>query len=378
MKKNRIITALFLMLALTFTAFAQNSFNEGIISENIDGSAFTSGQTAGSNADISGILLAAGYNVNAGGSGEHAMLAGYSVNLSGDYEKDVFAAGKSINISGNAGRDMFIAGDAVTISGTCQRNVFIAASNVIISGKIGGDVYIGAGQITISNTAEISGQLHYNSDAKIGAPAFILSDADVTQPQDDKNSGADANQSAKDIILGRLKSGFLGFLGLVLTAFIFLWLTPLWQTVDAKYTGAPFSKYASAFGIGVAVLAGVPLASIILMITGIGIRTALILLFAYAALIAASPIIIGFIAGSLILRHAFKLKPCYYSELALGLAVYKAVSLIPVLSLICDVIAIPFGVGVFVLLLKKDKAARLTETAGGVDSAESSTDGALS
>lgn len=365
MKKNRIITALFLMLALTFTAFAHSSFNEGIISENIDGSAFTSGQTAGSNADISGILLAAGYNIDAGGSGEHAMLAGYSVNLSGDYEKDVFAAGKSINISGNAGRDMFIAGDAVTVSGTCQRNLFISASNVIISGKIGGDVYIGAGQITISNTAEISGQLHYNSDAKIGAPAFILSDADVTQPQDNENGGAAASPSAKDIILGRLKSGFFGFLGLILAAFIFLWLTPLWKTVDEKYTGAPFSKYASAFGIGFAVLAGVPLASIILMITGIGIRTALILLFAYAALIAASPIIIGFIAGSLILRRVFKLKPCYYSELALGLAVYKAVSLIPVLSLICGVIAIPFGVGVFVLLLKKDKAAKLTETAGG-------------
>lgn len=361
MKKNRIITALFLLFALTFTAFAQSSFSEGIISQNIDGSTFSSGQTAGSNADINGILLAAGYNVNAGGSGEHAMLAGYSVNLTGDYEKDVFAAGKSVNISGFTGRDTFIAGNAVTISGTCQRNVFIAASNVIIGGKIGGDVYISADQITISSTAEISGQLHYNSDAKIGAPAFILSDADVTPSDTDSQNGTQVRESAKDTVLGKLKSGVSGYLGLILVAFMFLWITPLWKKIDGKYTGAPFSKYACTFGIGFAVLAGVPLASIILMITGIGIRAALILLFTYAALIAASPIIIGFIAGSLILRRAFKLKPCYYSELALGLAIYKAVSLIPVLSFICGVIAIPFGVGAFVLLLRKHKTFILSD-----------------
>ena len=38
--------------------------------------------------------------------------------------------------------------------------------------------------------------------------------------------------------------------GVLLLAFVLLWLTPLWETVDRKYYGAPFGRYAKAFGIG--------------------------------------------------------------------------------------------------------------------------------
>ena len=314
MKKKRLVLAILLMFTLAFTAFAQGGFAGEMISEDVDGSAFSAGQNAGSSADVNGILFAAGYNVTAGGSGEHALLAGYSVNLSGDYEKDVFAAGNSVNISGNVGRDVFASGNAVTITGNCAGNAYIAANSVVIDGKIGKNLYLSAEEITISNTADISGQLHYNADAKINAPAFVLSDALVTDPtytQDTDETEKD-NGITADGILSNLKGAAFGFIGLLLVAYILLWLTPVWNKVDAKYTSAPFSKYAKAFGIGLAVLICVPLASVILMITGVGLRTALLVLFLYAAAITASPVIFGFIIGSLILRRAFRLKPCYY------------------------------------------------------------------
>lgn len=371
MKKKRLVLAILLMFTLAFTAFAQGGFAGEMISEDVDGSAFSAGQNAGSSADVNGILFAAGYNVTAGGSGEHALLAGYSVNLSGDYEKDIFAAGNSVNISGNVGRDVFASGNAVTITGNCAGNAYIAANSVVIDGKIGKNLYLSAEEITISNTADISGQLHYNADAKINAPAFVLSDALVTDPtytQDTDETEKD-NGITADGILSNLKGAAFGFIGLLLVAYILLWLTPVWNKVDAKYTSAPFSKYAKAFGIGLAVLICVPLASVILMITGVGLRTALLVLFLYAAAITASPVIFGFIIGSLILRRAFRLKPCYYFELALGLAIYKIISLIPVLSLICGIIAVPLGVGAFVLFLEKEKACKITETTAAKDAA---------
>ncbi len=366
MKKNRLVLAILLMFTLAFTAFAQNgSFSGEMISEDVDGSAFSAGQNAGSTADVNGILFAAGYNVTAGGTGEHALLAGYSINLSGNYEKDVFAAGNSVSISGNVGRDVFASGNAVTISGNCEGNAHIAAKSIVIDGKIGKNLYLSAEEITISNTADISGQLHYNADAKINAPAFVLSDAFVTEPaytQDTDEAKESAGITAAGV-LSELKGAAFGFIGLLLAAYILLWLTPVWSKVDAKYTSASFSKYAKAFGIGLAVLICVPLASVILMITGVGLRTALLVLFLYGAVITASPVILGFILGSLILRRAFRLKPCYYSELALGLALYKIISLIPVLSAICGVIAVPLGVGVFVLFLEKEKACRTSDPA---------------
>ncbi len=365
MKKKQLVLAILLMFALAFTAFAQSGFSGEMISEDVDGSAFSAGQNAGSTADVNGILFAAGYNVTAGGTGEHALLAGYSINLSGDYEKDVFAAGNSVSISGNVGRDIFASGNTVTINGVCAGNAYISAKSVVIDGKIGKNLYLSAEKITISNTADISGQLHYNADAKINAPAFVLSDAFVTEPtftQDTDEAKESAGITAAGI-LSELKGAAFGFIGLLLAAYILLWLTPVWSKVDAKYTSAPFSKYAKAFGIGLAVLICVPLAAVILMITGVGLRTALLVLFLYGAVITASPVILGFILGSLILRRAFRLKPCYYSELALGLALYKIISLIPVLSAVCGVIAVPLGVGVFVLFLEKEKACRTSDPA---------------
>ena len=47
-------------------------------------------------------------------------------------------------------------------------------------------------------------------------------------------------------------------------------------------------------GIGFAVLAGVPLAAILLFISNVGVRLALIVLFLYAAVLSASPVFLGF------------------------------------------------------------------------------------
>ena len=55
-----------------------------------------------------------------------------------------------------------------------------------------------------------------------------------------------------------------------------------------------------AFGIGFAVLAGVPLAAILLFISNVGVRLALIVLFLYAAAIIAAPVFLGFFLGALL------------------------------------------------------------------------------
>ena len=77
---------------------------------------------------------------------------------------------------------------------------------------------------------------------------------------------------------------------------------------------APFSRYAKAFGIGFAVLAKVPLAAILLFISNVGVRLALIVLFLYAAAIIALNVP-GFFLGALLWRGATKKAPCYYAEL---------------------------------------------------------------
>ena len=144
--------------------------------------------------------------------------------------------------------------------------------------------------------------------------------------------------------------------GVLLLAYVLLWLTPLWETVDRKYYGAPFGRYAKAFGIGFAMLAGVPLAAILLFISNVGMRLALIVLFLYAAAIIAAPVFLGFFLGALLWRGAMKKAPCYYAELAIGILVWRVAASVPGLSFAVGLVSVPLGLGVVTLLLGKGAA----------------------
>ena len=147
--------------------------------------------------------------------------------------------------------------------------------------------------------------------------------ADSAELYDDPASGdVNVNITVSEPSIGSIVlRKALSFAGVLLLAFVLLWLTPLWETVDRKYYGAPFGRYAKAFGIGFAVLAGVPLAAILLFISNVGVRLALIVLFLYAAAIIAAPVFLGFFLGALLWRGAMKKAPCYYAELAIGILV---------------------------------------------------------
>jgi hypothetical protein len=157
-------------------------------------------------------------------------------------------------------------------------------------------------------------------------------------------------------VFSKIKSALFSYLGLLLIAYFFLWLTPLWEKVDRDYTGKDFGLYAAAFGIGFAVLAGLPLASIILMITGFGLRPAFVLLLVYSAVLTAAPVFLGFFLGSQLWRKALKKTKNYWAELAVGLLVWRILSLIPGVKIVTAFIAGPLALGVITRMLGKKKA----------------------
>ncbi len=155
----------------------------------------------------------------------------------------------------------------------------------------------------------------------------------------------------------------------MLVAFVLLWFTSFFEAVDRRYTGVPFKKYAAAFGIGFGILAGVPLGAIILMVTGVGLRIGLLLLVLYAAVIIASPVVLGFVLGTLIWRKLFRRRECYYAELPIGLAAAMVIKNLPYVGILCAIISVAFGVGVFAQMLgkreKKEEYQNLIEGESG-------------
>ena len=347
MKKIGFVLALVLTLAMltamTGPAFAETSgagFAEGSAAGSYDGSLFTAGGSVDSSAQVKGVQFAAGSDVQVQGSCEYLMAAGNQLVFSGGAENDAFAAGNNVYIFGSVGRDLFAAGSTVEIRGSVERSAYIAAGSVVIDGRIGGTV-------------------HYGSSAQVSAPKSVLSAAEVYE--EIENASAPVHKSVGSKAL----SVVLSYLGAAAVAFVLLWLTPIWEKLDSKYYGAAFGDYARAFGIGFAVLAGLPVAAVLLMITRIGLRLAFVLLLVYAAAIVASPVFLSFFIGMLIWRRALRKAPCYFAELPIGLLAWRIVYCVPGLSFIVGFVTVPLGLGVLTLLLgkpPKQSAPALTET----------------
>ena len=359
--KCKKLVSLFLSLLLA-TALAvpacaafEDVFADGSADGTRDGSLFLSGETVRSSAAVNGVLLAAGRTVGVNGTGAYVMAAGYEVTLGGTAENDAFLAGYSIGVNGTAQRDVFAAGQSLTVDGTVGRDLYAAANTVTITGSVGGDVYISAENVVIGDGAKIGGRLHCNASALRSVPDGIADNAEL---YDDPASGdVNVNITVSEPSIGSIVlRKALSFAGVLLLAYVLLWLTPLWETVDRKYYGAPFGRYAKAFGIGFAVLAGVPLAAILLFISNVGVRLALIVLFLYAAVLIASPVFLGFFLGALLWRGAMKKEPCYYAELAIGILVWRVAASVPGLSFAVGLVSVPLGLGVVTLLLGKGAA----------------------
>ena len=334
-----LLLAAMLLAALSVGAFAAEP-----------GSAFLAGSDVRANANVDGILFAAGYHVEQTSTSEYAFLAGETVRFDGAAENDVFAAGYDVTLNGEIARDVYAAGNAVRVTGSVGRDLYVSAGNVQISGWVGGDVHINADVIEITPSAVIGGTLHYNSSAStVSAEPEVREHAQVYEDR------AEPQPTPAQKLGSKVLDRVLSFAGVVALAFVLLWLTPLWDRLDKKYSGAPFAKFATAFGIGFAVLLGVPVVFVILLITRIGVRLAFVLLLPYIAAIVAAPVIFGFFIGKLFWRDLCKRRACFAAELPIGIALWAIASCIPVLSFVAAFVTVPLGLGVITLLLGRGK-----------------------
>lgn len=361
MKKTvKRIAALALALMLVMTPGAAAFADGGELDNSsgiYNGSRFISGQNVLDDGQIDGILAASGYDVQLDGSNQYTCGAGYNVRAMGVTANDAFLAGYNVNIGGSFGRDVYAAGYNVSVDGnaTIGRDVYLAGNSVNVGAQIGGDVYIAADKISIPAHAAIAGKIYAPKTAEVTADKDVLDKIEWYESESSAqlHSISEAVQTAT--VMNRLGAWFVALLGLVAVALVLLWLTPLWEHVDAAYYGAPFDKFARTFGIGVAVLVGVPVAAILLMITRVGARLALVLLFVYGAAIAVAPVFLGFVLGALFWRAALKKAPRYLVELPLGMLICRVASAIPGLSFAVSLVTIPLGLGMMTKMLGKGK-----------------------
>ena len=332
--------------AKEINSFHMVSDDKVTFEDTVNGDSAIAGNLVDIIGNIDGIGFIAGQTVNVNGNLEYGFLAGQNVNINGQISKNIYAAGETITLSkdANIGKDLFLAGDSINLNGNIQRNINIYASTVTIKKgtTINGNITIEASNIKVEDGASIKGTLKYNEDAKndISDNSNI---GKITTYEKEKNEGFNTSE-----ILSSILNMVVVFLSITI-------IIP--KTLDK--TNEIYEKknnnYIKNIGIGFLILICVPLISLILLASNIGVYLGLILVALYAIAIYLSFIISGYILGNLILVKLMKLNTNKYLSGIIGIILLKILMVIPVLSTIICLIAITLGLATIWNLLQKDE-----------------------
>ena len=286
---------------------------------------FVAGGTVTEVAPVAGDLIAAGGSVDvdtdvAGG----VVAAGGKVRIGGSVGQSVHAAGGQLSLVGRGGANLggggrgappprlaggeieigpkaHIAGNLgaaagrIAVRGAVDGHLSAGAGNLLIDAPIGGDVEAAAGTLELGPNARIGGTLRYRSTEPLKRDPAAQVAGEIVR------IGPDPAQWSSEARQVRRGAGLFWTTGLMLLAALLVAVTPrLSASVSESLRGRPgFSLV-----LGFVVLVCTPIATVLLLVTIIGVPLALLVLFAWLALLPVAWASTGVAVGDWFLARA--------------------------------------------------------------------------
>ena len=311
--------------------------------------------------------------------GGNAFEAGGSVRLEEPVLGNAFVSGGDVDIRAPVGRNLFAAGGEVTLEAAVEGSArmaggtiriapearvvgdaTLAGGSITVDGPIGGDLRAFGERITVN--ARVDGDLQFaGDDLRIGPDARIGGSVIYTgggrfaiDPAAQVMGGIKKATSERDwhrltrgaTIVGGIT---LSFGMMLLGALLVLALPRFSREAAASIRRMPWQS----IGIGLAMLVGVPVMLAVLVVTLIGIPLAVLLAFAYGALLVLGWLVAALFLGDLALGRidAKKLDSAWWRALFLLLAIVAIAFIrqVPVAGPIAWGILFLAGVGAFTL-----------------------------
>jgi hypothetical protein len=333
MMKNLFKTALSFMLLLEVFPGMASDFeteSEKVIRHPVAGDLYVGGGTILVNARVGGDLVAAGGTIviNDSITGD-ALLAGGNLLVNGAISDDIRAAGGKIRINTTVQGDVVIAGGEIEIGpqALIRGDLVVTSGKATVNGTIGGQVKLYGGELHLNGKAENGlvvkgGQVFINGlvrgPAELRAEKIILQqkarfhgDVQYWQPEGAINfqkamvGGQATFRPDMAVDFDTSRWYYLGFgsltLGVIFLASALLLLF-LFQFILARFlaqAGAVLNKrIPRELGYGLLYVLGLPVLSVLLLITVIGIPVGIFTLFFYLF-----TIVMGHIISSLVLAN---------------------------------------------------------------------------
>jgi hypothetical protein len=342
--------------------------------ETVDDSLAIAANTARIEGVINGDLIVFARNVEVRGTVKGDLISfGKRIVVSGNVEGRIFTFSEAFALEGQLGHSLYgcmqsfrledrgqvgegvvIAAGDISLDGTVKRSVDILTSgNADVSGSVGRDMNMRGAGLTLTSTARVGGNLSARvrelKNVHVAEAATIGGKRDIQIEVRHRHNRFASPRFYIHQALWLAAAILVGFLGLVVFPGFFRATT---QGVGSGW---------SSLGLGIGVLAGVPVAMIVIAITLVGIPISLMLLALYLTGIYLAKIWVGAFLGRILLRPSGGTKGDWVLGLLVGLLILTVVGYIPFLGGLVRFGVVCLGLGAFAAQLYR--AARLPATA---------------
>jgi cytoskeletal protein CcmA (bactofilin family) len=254
---------------------------------------------------VGGDLFAAGGAVDVDAAvGGDTVAAGGKVRIGADVGQSVYAAGGQVNINGKVGRNLRVAGGQVELGpkaevagnvsaaggqvrlyGAVRGHVQAAGGRLLIDGPIAGDVLATSGQVELGPRARITGKLRYRSGDALQKDAAAQVSGGIEQLVQTWGGDAASRPQPQEPPARGHGVGAIGWLwtaGLIVLAAVWLAMAPIYS---ARFSGTLRERPGLSVVLGFVWLVCVPVLSLLLLLTVIGIPLALFVAAVYLAVL---------------------------------------------------------------------------------------------
>ena len=301
--------------------------------------------------DSNAFIIANNVTIKSEIGGDLFVMAN-SVKLDGGYVYgNVFVLAKDFTLNATV-YDIYAACNKITIEydGVIYRDFRATANEISISGGVGRNCYISTDKLVIGNDALIYGDLNYTSKKAAEIPEGTIQGEVIFNENSDNDTSINVGKSFGNYAVSLIAV-------LVFTLVIYGLMISLAPNFYSRLSKTKISKIFIGLCIGIVALIVIPIVSIILLFTQIGMSLSLALLTLYFLMLTISSAISYITIGTLIANkvgNATKLKTMLF-VLATAL-VFFLINLIPVIGALLVFLTSLSGFGILIItVLSKDK-----------------------
>jgi Putative zinc-finger len=309
------------------------------IDGDVDGDLISFSSSLTVNGHVKGDIIAFGQEIIVNGPVDgNVRVSCQSLSLNSTVGRNVMAwAGQvALDEKAGVGGSMMMGGQNTELDGHIGGDLLAFANDLTVNGRLDRDATIRADRLTIGSTAQIGGKAKYEGRRQpdIASGAKLASPIQITVPKRGPDYTRVAYYWHQVLLWG---ANFL--FGLVL-----LLLLPGFFADAVHQT----RRVGPAVGFGALFLFATPIAIIIACVTIVGLGIGISALLLYLISLYAAQLFVGSWLGEQLLGYTVGIGPAV-ARLAIGLAVLRAVRMIPFVGPLATFVIIIWGLGGLVL-----------------------------